>query len=84
MKLLDLGGLGLEGLALNQVRNLVIVGLSLLAFLALCFLQVLVAFGQLAKRSQGIGAKLVQDAGNELRKLLVLSVSKDGEGVGWY
>lgn len=75
--LLDLG-LALEVLAGDQLRDVIIVGL--LALLAL--LHVLVALGQLAQGGQGVGAQLVQDAGDELGQLLVLAVAVDGEGVG--
>lgn len=75
--LLDLG-LALEVLAGDQLGDVVIIGL--LALLAL--LHALVALGQLAQRGQGVGAELVQDAGDELGQLLVLAVAVDGKGVG--
>lgn len=83
--LLDLG-LALEVLAGNKLGNIVVIGL--LALLVL--LHALVALSELAQRGQGVGAQLVQDTGDELGQLLVLTVSVDGEGVGgdssvdWY
>lgn len=68
--------LALEVLALDQVGDLVVI----LALLSL--LHVLVALGELAERGQGVGAELVQDAGDKLSELLVLTVAVDGEGVG--
>jgi hypothetical protein len=67
--------LALEVLALNKVRNIVLV-LTLLGLL-----HVLVALGELSEGSEGVGAKLVQDAGDELGELLVLTVAVDGESV---
>ncbi len=72
-RLLDLA---LEVLARDEVGDLVIIGLLL------ALLHVLVALGQLAERGQGVGAQLVQDAGDELGELLVLAVAVDGKGVG--
>lgn len=70
----------LKGLALNQVGDVIVIrlGLTLLALL-----HALVALGELAEAGQGVGAKLVKDAGHELRQLLVLAVAVDGKGVGW-
>lgn len=68
--------LALEVLALNEVGNLVVV----LALLVL--LHGLVALGELAEGGQGVGAELVQDAGDELGELLVLAVAGDDKGVG--
>lgn len=73
--------LALEVLALDEIRDVVVVFLLVLTLGAL--LQALVALGELSERGQGVGSKLVQDAGNELGQLLVLTVAVDGEGVGW-
>jgi hypothetical protein len=72
----------LEVLALDQLGNVLIVRLVLLVLVTLLLLQALVALGELAERGQGVGAKLVEDTGDELGKLLVLAVSVDSEGVG--
>lgn len=66
----------LEVLAGHEVGDIIIISLLL------ALLHVLVALGQLAERSKRVGAELVQDAGHELRKLLVLAVAVDGKGVG--
>ncbi len=70
--------LALKVLALDELGDLVVI----LALTALGLGHGLVALGELAERGQGVGAKLVEDAGDELRKLLVLAVSVDGKGVG--
>jgi hypothetical protein len=72
--------LALEVLALDELRDLVVVVTTLLALTAL--LEALVALGELAEGSEGVGAELVKDAGDELSELLVLTVAVDGEGVG--
>ena len=77
--LLDVG-LALKVLALDKVGNVIVVLLLVLALGAL--LQALVALGELAERCKRVGAKLVEDTGNELGELLVLAVAVDGEGVG--
>lgn len=75
--------LGLEVLALDELRDVLIVRVVLLrAVLTLLLLQALVALGELSQGSEGVGAELVEDAGDELGELLVLTVSVDGEGVG--
>lgn len=68
--------LALEVLTLDQVGDVVL--LTVLALL----LHVLVALGELAEGGEGVGAELVEDAGDELGELLVLAVAVDGEGVG--
>lgn len=73
MRLLDLA---LEVLALYELRDLVIIPLLLV------LLEVLVALSELAKGGQRVGAELVEDTGDELRELLVLTISVDGEGIG--
>ena len=72
--------LALEVLAINQIGDIVLVIILLVA--ALRLLHVLVALGQLAERGQAVGAELVQDAGDELSELLLLAVAVEGEGVG--
>ena len=42
----------------------------------------LVALGELAEGSEGVGAELVEDAGDKLSELLVLGLAVDGKGVG--
>lgn len=65
----------LEGLTLNEVGDLVVISLLL------ALLEALVALGKLAQRGKRVRSQLVQDTGNELRQLLVLTVAVDGEGV---
>jgi len=65
----------LEVLARNEVGDLVIISLLL------ALLHVLVALGELAERRQRVGSKLVKNARDELGKLLVLSVTVNGECV---
>lgn len=78
-RLLDVS-LALEVLALDKVGDVIIVLLLVLTLNAL--LHALVALGELAEGSERVGAKLVEDAGDELGQLLVLTVAVDGEGVG--
>lgn len=66
----------LEVLAGNEIGDIIIIGLLL------ALLHVLVALGELAERREGVGSELVQDTGDELGELLVLTVTVDGEGVG--
>lgn len=77
--LLDVG-LALEVLALDEVGNVIVVLLLVLALDAL--LHALVALGELAEGSERVGAELVENAGDELGQLLVLTVAVDGESVG--
>lgn len=81
MHLFDLG-LALEVLTRNKVRDVVIVLILLLLTLTLLLLHALVALGELAEGGQRVGTELVEDAGDELGELLVLTVAVDGEGVG--
>jgi len=84
--LLDLG-LGLEVLTgdeLGDVIIILVIVVLLVAVLTLLLLHALVRFGKFAQRCERVGAELVEDSGNELCKLLVLTVSVDGEGVGRY
>ena len=77
MQVAGLLDLALEVLAGYQVGNVVVV-VGVLSVLR----HVLVALGQLPKGGEGVGAQLVEDAGHQLRKLLVLAVAVDGERVG--
>ncbi len=70
----------LEVLALHQIGDIILILVLLVTTLAL--LHVLVALGELAKGSEGVGAELVQDAGDELGEFLLLAVAVEGEGVG--
>lgn len=79
LRLLDVV-LALEVLALDELRYLVIIVVLLLALSAL--LHALVALGKLAEGSERVGAELVEDTGDELGELLVLTVAVEGEGVG--
>lgn len=72
--------LALEVLALDELGDLIIILVLLLALTAL--LKALVALGKLAEGSERVGTELVEDAGDELGELLVLTVAVDGEGVG--
>jgi hypothetical protein len=72
--------LALEVLALDQLGDLVIILVLLLTLGTL--LEALVALGELAERGERVGTKLVQDTGDELGELLVLTVAVKGEGVG--
>ena len=81
LKSTHLLNLALEGLACNQIWDIVIVLLLVLTLLLL--LHGLVALGELAERCKGVWAKLVKDTWDKLGELLVLTVTVDGEGVGW-
>ena len=75
----------LEVIAGNEVRDVVIVlVVVLLASLTLLLLHTLVALGEFAQRCERVGAELVEDTGDELGELLVLTGAVDGEGVGRY
>jgi hypothetical protein len=85
-RLLDLG-LGLEVVASNELRDVIVilvVVVLLVAVLALLLLHALVALGKLAQRCERVGTELVEDAGDELGELLVFTVTVDGEGVRGY
>lgn len=69
----------LEVLALNEVGDLIVV-LVVLALLTLG--HGLVALGKLAQGGKGVRAELVEDTGDKLGELLVLTVAVDGKGVG--
>jgi hypothetical protein len=73
--------LALEVLASNQVWDVIIILLLVLTLLAL--LHGLVGFGELAEGGKRVWAELVKDTWDELGELLVLTVTVDGEGVGW-
>lgn len=70
----------LEVLALHQIRDIVLILILLVTTLVL--LHVLVALGELAEGGEGVGAELVQDAGDELSEFLLLTVTVESEGVG--
>lgn len=72
-RLLDLT---LEVLALDQIRDVILLILTLLALL-----HVLVALGKLAEGGEGVGAQLVEDARDKLGELLILTVAVDSESV---
>ncbi len=72
---LPLLDLVLKGLTLDEVGDLIVIRLLL------ALLEALVALGKLAQRGKRVGSQLVQDTGDELRQLLVLTVAVDGEGV---
>ena len=82
MRVLTLLDLLVERLARNQVGDVIVtvVILFLLASLLLC-LHGLVGFGQLAERSQAVGAKLVEDTGDQFSQLLLFTVTVDSECV---
>jgi hypothetical protein len=71
----------LEVLAGDQFGDVIVLLLTALGSLGV-LLHVLVALGEFPERGEGVGAQLVQDAGDELGQLLVLTGSVDGEGVG--
>lgn len=75
----------LEVVASNEVGDvIVILVVVLLAGLTLLLLHALVALGEFAQGCERVGAELVEDTGDELSKLLVLTGAVDGEGVGGY
>lgn len=81
-RLLDLARLAtLKVLPGDQVGYVVVVLCVGRALLALLLLHRLVALGELAQRGQRVRAKLVEDARDELRQLLVLAVAVQGKGV---
>jgi predicted N-acetyltransferase YhbS len=87
MRLFDVG-LGLEVVASNEIGDVVVIIILVVILLVLAFalllLHALVALGELAERGKRVGAELVEDTGDELRKLLVFAVAVDGEGVRGY
>lgn len=74
--------IALEVLTLNQIRDIILLVVLLALTTGLVLLHVLVAFGELAERGEAVGAKLVQDTGDELGEFLLLAVTVEGEGVG--
>lgn len=73
----------LEVLARNQIWDVIIIIVVLLVLTAFLLLHGLVALGKLSEGCEGVGAELVEDTGDKLSELLILTVSVDGEGVGW-
>lgn len=67
----------LEGL--DQVGDLII---TLGSKGSLAGSGLLVGLSELAERGKGVGAELVQDTGDELGQLLLLTAAVDGVGVG--
>lgn len=65
----------LKVLARDEVGDLVVVSLLF------TLLHVLVALGELAERGKRVRSKLVEDARNQLRELLIFAVAIDGKGV---
>ena len=74
----NLFDLALKVLASDQVGDVIIVLTTLLVLLG----NVLVALSKLAEGGQGVGSELVEDTRDELGKLLVLTGTVDGKGVG--
>lgn len=77
-------GFRLEILARDEIRDIVVIVIVLLVLITLLLLHALEILGELAQRRQRVGAELVEDAGNELGQLLVLTVAVDSEGIGGY
>lgn len=74
----------LKVLAGDQIWDVIIIIIVvLLIFTTFLLLHGLVALSQLSEGGKGVGAELVEDTGDEFSELLVLTVSVDGEGVGW-
>jgi hypothetical protein len=72
----------LKVLSCNQIRDVIVIIVAFL-LVALRLLHGLVALSQLSKRGEGVGAELVEDAGDEFSELFVFASSVDGKGVGW-
>jgi hypothetical protein len=64
----------------DQIWDVIIV-IVLRTFTTFGLLHGLVALGELSEGSEGVGAELVEDAGDELGEFLVFTVSVDSEGV---
>lgn len=79
MNLLDIA---LEVLAFNQIRDIILIIILLALGTGLVLLHVLVALGELAEGGEAVGAKLVQDTGDELGEFLLFAVTVESEGVG--
>ena len=75
--------LAIESLPCHKVGNVVIVIFSLLVSVlsALLLLHALIAFCQLAQRSETVRPKLVQDTGDEFGQFFVLAIAVYCEGV---
>ena len=79
MNLLDIA---LEVLALDQIRDIILIFILLALSAGLVLLHVLVALGELAEGGEAVGAKLVKDTRDELGKFLLFAVTVESEGVG--
>ena len=77
---IDLVNRFLKVLALHQIGDIILV--VVLLFTGLVLLHVLVGLGELAERGEAVGAKLVEDTGDELGEFLLFAVAVKGEGVG--
>lgn len=80
--LINLLDVALEVLALNEIGDIILLIVLLAVSAGLVLLHVLVALGELAEGSKAVGAKLVQDTGDELGEFLLLAVAVEGESVG--
>ena len=69
---------------LNEVGDVVVVLIGGARWPLLALLDGLVGLGKLAERRERVRAELVEDARNELGKLLNLTSAVDREGVGRY
>ena len=68
---------------LHQVGNVVVIVIwGSIRWSLLVLLNSLVGFGELAEGRERIGSELVEDTGNELRELLHLTGTVNGERVG--
>lgn len=88
VELLELGAV-LSGLVLHGVKVLdevgdviIIVICSCVRWSLLVLLDSLVGLGELTQRCERVGSELIEDTGNELRELLHLTGTVNGEGVG--
>ena len=76
----------LEVVASDEIRDIVVIVVIVLLVLALALLLLhgLVTLSELAQRGQRVGAKLVENAGDEFSQLLVFAIAVNGKGVGGY
>lgn len=71
----------LEVLALDQVRDVLVILPFLLPLAFFTLLHGLIALGQFAERGQRVGAQLVEDTRDEFGEFLLFAVAVNGEGV---